>query len=1184
MFAHLHVHTEFSLLDGFSRIPRLLDRAKEMGQQAMAITDHGVLYGALQFYKEARARGIKPIIGIEAYVAQGSRLEQTKSPYHMTLLAKNETGYRNLLTLATRAHLEGYYYKPRMDKELLEQYHEGLVALSGCATSETSRYLLDGRFEEAVKAARYYQELFDGDFYIEVMDHGIEEHARLTEEIIRLSKETGIPPVVTNDIHYVDAQDAYYQDVLLCIGTNATVQEQDRFKMSGAEGTYRLKTEEEMRAVFPDMPEAADNTWKIAEMCDLELEFGRTRIPTAQVPAGQTSDAYLEELCRTGLLERYGSDNADAVARLKYELEVVKKTGFADYILCVRDFGQQAKKQGIQMALRGSAAASIILYCLGVTDIDPLEYRLVFERFLNIERKEMPDVDMDFAEDRRDEMIRYAAERYGKDRVAQIITFGTLGAKASIRDTGRALGMSYADVDRVARLVPVMPASFGTMTIERALKEGAELRQLYEADPTIARLIDTARELEGVARHASTHAAGVVIASEPLVNIIPLQRPSSGDEDALPTTQFGMWDVAELGLLKMDFLGLTNLTILGTARDVIRRTQDIEIDLAHLPDGDEKTRDMLARGETFGVFQLESAGMRRYVQDLRPSSIKDLSAMVALYRPGPMQHIPTYIQAAHGEIEVKYPHPDLGEILDETYGVIVYQDQVLLIAQKFAGYSLGEADIMRKAMGKKIRSIMKGEEKKFVAGAMAKGYSEADARAVFELIEPFAGYAFNKAHSVSYGTIAYQTAYLKANYPEEYMTAVMMMAGTHERIAEAYSECVRIGIQVLRPDINESAANFDLQPHGGRKAIRYGLARVKNVGEGIAEGIVEEREANGPFASLDDFFERVNAKYLNKRALECLVKTGAFDSLAERAALLASLERLCNYAGNVQRQKEAGQASLFDMMSPEEKPALQGPQLEDVPEAAKQQKLLWEKELLGIYLSEHPFAQAAEKLGALLTCSIVELNVEFAGRDTIIGGMVSGTRSLTTKDGRVFIAAEIEDLTGSIEVTVWPETYEATRDLWKEGTIIVASVRIRENSDRLQVAVQRASAWSEDFDPQALLAAEMPQPGNGFRRNGGSRPKNGFANGNGNGAAKAKTPDPSLRIVMDETDDPDSDEERLRTLMEVIRDFSGQDPVRLQIRQVDGAAVDLELPSARTCPELTNRLSEILGPWGSVVT
>jgi DNA polymerase-3 subunit alpha len=1187
MFTHLHVHTEYSLLDGFSRISELMDRAKELGQEAIALTDHGVLYGALQFYKEAKARGIKPIIGVEAYVAQGSRLEQTKQPYHMTLLAKNEVGYRNLLQLATRAHLEGFYYKPRMDRELLEQHHEGIIALSGCATSETSRYLLDGNFDEAVKAARYYKELF-GDFYIEIMSHGIGEFEQLTKDQIRLAQETGLPLVATNDLHYVTREDAQYQDILLCIGTNATVQETDRFKMAGEFGTYYLKSEEEMRALFPEHPEAFDNTWKIAEMCDLTLEFGRTRIPTAQVPKGQTSDAFLEKVCRQGLEKKYPGSPDGPRQRLEYELDVVRQTGFADYILVVQDFADHARLLGIQMALRGSAAASIILYCLGVTDIDPLEHRLVFERFLNIERKEMPDVDMDFAEDRRDEMIRYAAERYGKDRVAQIITFGTLGAKASIRDVGRALGMSYGDVDRVARLVPVMPASFGTMTIDRALQEGPDLKLAYQTDPAVAKLIDTARELEGVARHASTHAAGVVIAPEPLVNIIPLQRPSSGDPDALPTTQFGMWDVADLGLLKMDFLGLTNLTILGKACEVIKQTQGIDINLVALPDNDKKTSEMLAKGETFGVFQMESAGMRRYVVDLKPSSVKDLAAMVALYRPGPMQHIPTYIRAKHGLEENRYPHPDLAEILDETYGVIVYQDQVLLIAQKFAGYSLGEADVMRKAMGKKVRSIMKGEEDKFLKGAGAKGYSKGDAQAVFDLIEPFAGYAFNKAHSVSYGTIAYQTAYLKANYPEEYMTAVMMMAGTHERIAEAFSECVRLSIPLLRPDINQSDVNFALQTssinqqtdkQNAEKTIRYGLARVKNVGEGVAEGIVEERSARGGFTSLDDFFERVNAKFLNKRALECLAKAGAFDDLAERASLLASLDRLCGYAQATQKQREAGQASLFDMMAPEEKPAIQGPQLEAAAGATQQQRLSWEKELLGIYLSEHPFAHAAGRLGSVLSCSIVELNAEMSGRDTIIGGYVVGTRSLNTKDGRTFIAAEIEDLTGSIEVTVWPETYEQTRDIWTEGNIIVASVRIRENNDRLQVAVQRAHVFSDSFDPAGLLAEPAPREGaNGrggyFRKNGNGK------NGNGNG--KPKPAQPQLRIVLDETDDPDSDQERLKGLIEAIRDYSGADPVRLQIRQSDGAEVEMELPSARYCPELTRLLGDIVGPWGNV--
>ncbi len=1222
MFTHLHTHTEFSLLDGLSRIPQLMDRAKELGQEAIGLTDHGVLYGAIQFYKEARERGIKPIIGIEAYVAQGSRLDrdpQAKQPYHLTMLAKNDAGYHNLLALSTKAHLEGYYYRPRMDREILEQHSEGIIVLSGCATSEVSRRLLEGRFDDAVKAARYYKDLF-GDYYIELQEHGIDEHKKLSVELLRLARETGLPVVATNDLHYVKPDDATYQDILLCIGTNATVQEEDRFKMSGDFGCYSLKSEDDMRALFPDLPEAIDNSWEIAEMCDLTLEFGRMRIPQAQVPQGLTSDEHLDNLCREGLRRCYPGEPEDAVRRLEYELGVIRQTGFADYILCVEDFAQHAHEQGIQMALRGSAAASIALYCLGVTDIDPLEHRLVFERFLNVERKEMPDVDMDFAEDRRDEMIRYAAERYGHDRVAQIITFGTLGAKASIRDVGRALGMSYGDVDRVARLVPTMPASFGTMTIDAALKEGADLKQIYQTDPAIAKLIDTAQELEGVARHASTHAAGVVIAPEPLANFIPLQRPSSGNEDALPTTQYGRWGVAELGLLKMDFLGLTNLTILAAACEVIKASQGVEISLQELPDGDEKVAEMLSRGETFGVFQLESAGMRRHVQELKPNHIKDLAAMVALYRPGPMEHIPTYINAKHGREKVRYPHPDLGEILDETYGVIVYQDQVLLIAQKFAGYTLGEADVMRKAMGKKIRSIMKKQEEKFLAGAAKNGYSAADAQAIFDLILPFAGYAFNKAHSVSYGIIAYQTAYLKANFPEEYMTAVMMMAGTHERIAEAYGECVRLKISVLQPDINASEVNFSLQTgeddpsttprnaalrtghstepdaalRRGAKAIRYGLARVKNVGEGMCEGIVEARLDGGPFKSLDDFFERVDGKFLNKRALECLAKAGAFDGLTERATLIASLDRLVTFAQSAQRQRESGQTSLFDLLD-EDEPAVQGPQLEDVPEATKQQRLTWEKELLGIYLSEHPFARAAEELSALLDCNLVGLTAEFAGGDVIIGGVVAGIRSLMTRDGRSFIAATLEDQTGRVEVTVWPETLEATRDLWADGNVLIISARVKLRDDRLSVAVNRAAVYDDGpFDPSSVLpdlsAPQTPdyrrygkgRRKGGGRTNGGTQPSgDDQANGNDNGNGKAPPP-PRLRIVIDETDDPDDDAERMRALIAAVRESTGTQTARLSVRQRDGEEVALELPDVSPSPELTRRLSDIIGPWGAV--
>ena len=1189
MFAHLHVHTEFSLLDGLARIPKLLDRAQELGQTAIGLTDHGVMYGAVQFYKEAQKRDIKPIIGIEAYVAQRSRHAreaQDRSPYHMTLLAKNDIGYRNLLELSTKAHLEGFYYKPRMDRELFEQHREGIIAFSGCATSEISRHLLDGNFDEAVRAASYYRDVFD-DFYIELQEHHINEHEQLTKGLIRLSQETGIPPVLTNDLHYVNPEDAPFHDVLLCIGTNSAVQETDRLRMSGDEGGYGLKPEEEMRALFPDIPEAADNTWKIAEMCDLNMEFGRLRIPRADLPKGTTSDEHLAKECAEGLARRYEGDQTEAQKRLDYELEVIQQTGFADYILIVADFAQHARAQDILMAVRGSAAASIVLYCLGVTDIDPLVHRLVFERFLNVERKEMPDVDLDFAEDRRDEMIRYAAEKYGRDRVAQIITFGTLGAKASIRDTGRALGMTYADVDRVARLVPVMPPSFGVMTIDKAIEEGPEFRELYEADPVMTKLVDTAKKLEGVARHASTHAAGVVIAPEPLVEIVPLQRPSSaqaggdaeGEATSLPTTQFGMWDVAALGLLKMDFLGLTNLSILETACRVIEETRGEQIKLSQLEDGDEKTFEMLRRGETFGVFQLESSGMTRYVRELRPESIKDLMAMVALYRPGPMEHIPTYIAAKHGEAEIVYPHPDLADVLDETYGVIVYQDQVLLIAQLFAGYSLGQADVMRKAMGKKIREIMAAEEERFLSGAIEKGYTEEETKQIFDLIEPFAGYAFNKAHAASYATIAYQTAYLKANYAAEYMTAVMMKAGGQQRVAEAYAECGRLGIEVLPPDVNEATVTFGLEEtEEAKQTIRFGLSNVKNVGEGVAEGIATARHEGEPFAGIEEFFERVPEKHLTKRPLECLIQAGALDSLGERATILGSLERLISYGHQIQKQRESGQTSLFDLMPEDEQPEVQGLTLDRAREATQQQKLEWEKELLGIYLSEHPFTAVAGELKEVLSCSLVELTPERKGQ-LVLGGIITGARTLMTRDGRTFMAIEIEDQTGGVEVTVWPETLEQSGDIWRAGNIIVASVRVKARDERLQISVQKAMVHGEEgFDPAQLVGYEEPKRDGAYWRNR----KNGGANGNGNGRLVQETRPTTLRIMLDETEDIAADQARLQAIAGALAENEGDDPVLLAIRQTDGQVIEMEMPSASRTPELTKRLDEILGPWGTV--
>jgi len=1170
MFTHLHLHTEYSLLDGLARIPQLMERAQELGQEAIALTDHGVLYGVVAFYKEAKARGLKPIIGVEAYLAQGSRGSREpkdRRPYHITLLARDLQGYRNLLALVTKAHLEGYYYRPRMDKELLQEHHEGLIALSACQSGELPRLLADGRWEEAVTAAQWYREVF-GEFYLELQDHNIPEATKVNEKLVRLSRETGLPLVATNDVHFVHREDAPTHDILLCIGTNTSILDERRMRLAGDADSYYLKSEEEMRQLFGDVPEAIENTWRIAQMCELELEFGQLHLPEADVPQGMAADDYLAQLCHEGLARRYPNGSEEPRRRLEYELSVVRQTGFSHYILVVHDFAQFAREQGILMAVRGSAAASIILYCLGVTDIDPLAYRLVFERFLNVERRELPDVDLDFAEDRRDEVIRYAAQKYGYDRVAQIITFGTMGAKAAIRDVGRALGMTYADVDRVARLVP----SVLNMTIDRALTGNGELSSIYEADEQVHRLVDTAKQLEGVARHASTHAAGLVIAPEPLVHFLPLQRPAhalpAGREDdvtPIPTTQYAMEAVADIGLLKMDFLGLANLTILGKAVEIIRETRGVEIDLQALPDGDAKTYATLWEGQTFGVFQLESSGMRRYIQELKPTAIKDLAAMVALYRPGPMQHIPTYTRAKHRLEDIRYPHPDLADVLDETYGVIVYQDQVLLIAQKFAGYTLGEADVMRKAMGKKIPAVMAAERERFLSGARANGYSGAQADQVFNLIEPFAGYAFNKAHAVCYANIAYQTAYLKANYPAEYMTAVLMLAEHHpagaaQRVAEAYPECARLGIGVLPPDVNHSRVSFALEEQeDGSLAIRFGLANIKNVGAGIVEGIIEARDSGQPFASIEEFCQRVDCRYLNKRALESMIKAGAFDCLGGRGSLLANLDRLISIAQRAQKVRESGQATLFDVFGE----SVSGPSLEPAEaEAALASQLAWEKELLGVYVSEHPFSRAASALSRRVTAMCSEVSAEMAGRELVIAGVVGSTRQILTRAGRLFLAAEIEDLSGSVEVTVWPDVYDQTRDLWTEGNIVILNVRVRTRNDRLQLSVQKASAYQEGSDP---------------RPNGGNSAADPPAARQRANAAHA------LRVTLRETEDTEGDQERLRALMSALEGFEGEDEVVLTIRQQDGDEVELELPRARACDELNQRLSAALGDQGAVV-
>jgi DNA polymerase-3 subunit alpha len=1107
MFTHLHLHTEFSLLDGLTRIEPLMERVREMGQEAVAITDHGAMYGAIDFYKAARANGVKPIIGVEAYVAPGSRHSRNpgdNQPFHLTMLARNRTGYRNLLKLVTASHLEGYYYRPRMDRELLAAHSEGITVLSGCPSGELMRLVMDGRIEDAKETARWYREVFDGHYYFEVQEHDLPEFKHGQRVLADLSRELGIPLVATNDSHYLDREDHDMQDILLCIQTNSTVHEEKRMKMS--DPSYYVMSEAEMRAAFRAFAqgqEACDNTWRIAEECDLELEFGRLHLPEPELPPGVTSHQYLTDLCWQGLRRRIPDADSAAEARLRYELEVIEHTGFTNYIHIVREIGSFARSRGIRVGVRGSAAASLVLYTLGVTDFNPLRANLVFERFLNKERPEPPDVDFDLPDDRREEVLQFVADRYGADRVAQIITFGTMGAKASIRDVGRALGMGYAEVDRVARLVP----NALHMTIDRALKESHELRAAYEQDPQVRQLIDSARRLEGVARNASTHAAGVVISSDPLVEHLPLARPARGDTQAMPTTQFTMENVAAIGLIKMDLLGLANLTILDRAVQMIRERHGIDIDLEALPDGDAKTFEMLSAGETFGVFQLESAGMRRAVLELKPTRLGDLAALVALYRPGPMQHIGTFCRAKHGLEQVTYPHPDLAEVLDETYGVIVFQDQVLKIAQKFAGYSLGAADIMRKAMGKKIASLMQAEHERFIEGALAKGYSQEDAQRVYDLIEPFAGYAFNSAHSWAYGNIAYQTAWLKAHYPEEYLCAVLMQAGSHPagalaRIAQAYNECVRLGIPVLPPDVNKSGVNFQLEDTPEGSAIRFGLATIKNVGFGAAESLIESRGPEG-FTSVDDFCRKLNTNNVNKRALESLVKAGALDGIAGKAdargSLLLSLDRIVSIAQSSQKLRETGQATMFDLFGAEVATPLAGIDLESAP-VPKQELLAWEKELIGVWLSEHPYKQAASALARHVTALCSEVTPEILedappqGREVVVAGIVGSHRGLMTRDNRPFIAVEIEDLSGSLEVTVWPDVYERDRDLWKQGNIVLALLRVRERNDRLTAGVVEAVAYGEGFaPPEWALEQREPSVASAARLGGdGSE-----ANGNG---------------------------------------------------------------------------------------
>ena len=1155
MFTHLHVHTEYSLLDGMCRIPQLVSRAKELGMSSLAITDHGVLYGAIEFYLAAREAGIKPIIGCEVYVAAGNRAGRTaadKDSYHLVLLAKDQQGYRNLLQLTTRANLEGYYYKPRVDKELLEEYHQGLIALSACLGGEVPRLFGEGRIPEAKEVARWYRETF-GDYYLEIMRHPMPELEPLNEFLVSLGEELEIPLVATNDVHYINREDAEVHDLLLCVGTNTTIYDKKRRRMAG--DSFYLKEPQEMAELFADLPQALENTGRIADMCQLELEFGRLYLPEVALPEGMSADEYLASLCREGLGHYYPDPTPELKERLNYELEVIKETEFANYFLVVWDIVSFARENRILFGVRGSAAASLVLRCLGITEVDPIANGRVFERFLNIERKEMPDIDLDFQDDQRDKVIAHLSRKFGPDHVAQIITFGTLGARAALRDIGRALGMSYGDVDRVARLVPPSPG----MTLARAIKENSELGEIYQADEIIHNLMEKAMQVEGISRHASTHAAGMVISREPLTGYVPLQRVNRGDSEALVMTQFAMADIARIGLLKLDILGLANLTVLSKAGEIIKESRGISIDLYDIPMDDVKTFELLASGETAGVFQLEGSGMRRYIKELKPSTFSDIAAMVALYRPGPMEHIPTFIKAKHGLEPIHYPHPALEDILKETYGVIVYQDQVLFIVQAFAGYSLGQADIFRKAMGKKIPQVMRQEKANFVGGAKKMGFSARVAGEIFALIEPFAGYAFNKAHSFSYALIAYQTAYLKANYPAEYMTALLVAnADQLEKVANAVAECRRLGIPVLGPDINKSEITFAIERDGnGTPSIRCGLVTIKNVGAGAVESIISERRSGGPFKSIEEFCRRCDLRGMNRRTLESMIKVGALNSLGSRGSLLGNISRILSLSQREQERRETGQATMFDLWGDEAPLPLPGLDLdsEDVPVTERR---AWEKELLGVYFSESPFGAYAGKMVAGQDTLCGQIDAEMNGQTVKVVGTVTSLRQLHTREGKLFISAALEDVSGSVEVMVWPAVYEKTRGLWQEGSTLLVQGRVNLRNDRAQLYANTVG----EYQVATELSVTVP----------------GFANGSPEVKKEVPLPARHLVLILKQTDDEARDLSVLNDVTEVLQGYPGRDEVSISV-DGGGRVVNLRLSKifVRNCPELKERLVGVMG-------
>jgi len=1053
-FTHLHTHSHYSLLDGLPKIDDLLNYTKELGMDSLALTDHGVLYGAVEFFKKAKALGIKPIIGCELYLAREKMTQKRPNvdnvKYHIVLLAKNETGYRNLVKLVTRAHLEGFYYKPRIDEDLLFEYSEGLIVLTACLQGKIPRLILSNKFNQAEQLALKYKSIFGDDgFFLELQHHpNIPEQKKVNKALIEISKKHHIPLVATNDVHYLKPEDAEIQDILMLINTGAKPDDPERLTLKADD--FSLRSPQEMMNAFQEVPEAIENTQKIVDLCNFEFKLGETRLPSFPLPNGLTPDDYLKKLCLEGLKRKkdeFSKNKEEAERRLKYELEIIKKTGFASYFLIVQDVVNWAKNNGIVVGPgRGSAGGSLVSYLTGITNINPIKHNLLFERFLNPERISMPDIDLDFADTRRDEVIEYVSKKYGRNHVAQIITFGTMAARAVVRDVGRVLGYPYSFCDKIAKMIP-----FG-YSLDDTLSRIDEFKQAYISDQRIQKLVDISKKLEGVARHASTHACGVVISQEPLDNIVPLQHPTQDDKAIV--TQYEMHSIEDLGLLKMDFLGLKNLSIIENTIKLVKKIKKEEIDINEIPFNDKKTFSLLQKGNTTCVFQLESGGMKRCLRQLQPSTFEDIVAILALYRPGPMEFIPTYIARKKNKKQISYLHPKLEPILKETYGIPVFQEQIMQIAQQIAGFTLSEADILRKAIGKKIEKLLLAQKEKFIQGAIKNGVDKKIAQKIWEWFLPFARYGFNRSHSTGYATVAYQTAYLKAHYPVEFMAAVLASEKQDvERIAFLLEECKRMGIEVLPPDINESFENFTVVD---KNKIRFGLLAIKNVGHNVVEAIVNERKRGGKFQSFADFLHRITPKDINKKSLEALIKAGVFDKLEERNKLLYNLDKILEYLREIHRSKSNGQKGLFDGFASHQQNTLP---LKNAKPLSDHEKLSWEKELLGLYVSGHPL-QSFQKALSKITVPIKKIYQELletnkdgffsspfkksidVGSRIKIAGVITRIKKIITKNGKPMLFMEVEDLTEKIETIVFPGIIERHSTLLQENKIVIVNGKV----------------------------------------------------------------------------------------------------------------------------------------------